>query len=130
MQAELRAKPGTRYVPVCEGDSAVTAADDAQHPAHPLRSSQLDPDGRPVRWQPALLPHSDIQRHLDTHTGSIFLGLDSQGDAVFAASIAPGARESVAKASQAGEPVQVPAGCCLGIWGCVLMPGSMLRCNG
>ena len=75
-----------------------------QRPVQPCSESaqhvQADPDGNPVRYHPALLARSQVQDHLDTQTGTIFLGLDPGGSAVFAASIRPAARDAVAAATQ------------------------------
>ena len=98
--AELRSKASTRFLPVCEGDSAVTPGDQPVQQPSLLLSSQHDPDGRPVQWRPALLPYGQVEQHLDAHTGTVFLGLAQEGDAVFAASIEPSAREAVASSSQ------------------------------
>ena len=111
--AELHAQPSTRFLAVCGEDSAVVLpAEAASTPAF-LVSSQADPDGSPVRWHPAALQQSHIQDHLDPQTGTIFLGLDPQGSAVFAASIHPAARDLVAEASQ----VRYAAAPAVSLWG-------------
>ena len=98
--AELQGRPSTRFVAVCGEDSAVVSPEGPNPATSSLVSSATDPDGEPVRWQPALLPRSQITDHLDAQTGMIFLGLDPEGSAVFAASIQPAARDTVAAASQ------------------------------